>query len=536
MNFAHQCLKASLTGRFRIENEAGKDFTPRGSKSQGLLALLLAESQFGRTRAWLQDKLWSDRGQEQGAASLRQALAEIKRSFGDYAEILQANRKTVSLDRARVTLTSDGDGEFLEGIDVRDPEFEQWLTIERSRRQSQMSVPLFDPPGILSLSSATYPSIPVVIMLDGSSNPRLQIIEHLFIDYVSRTLRENLGSTVVLQEPSLIQPGTLVISMRTFDTNDESFALKISVDDYQRRGILWSAVRSHVSMARATDANSDIISLACQLCEAVGDAMTGHILNVPFDRDANLLANIAVRKLFTIDKVDLEAADQLLQQAYDIEPRGIYQAWRAKLTTIQFVERYDTDLQALREKSDECCARALAADRTNSTILAAVADTRIILDQDYSSGGELALIGIRSNRSNPFAWSALSIAYLHSGDYEAAYKASVQAQRLAEGTRVKFWGDFHRSLTAAIIGRSGEALKLGISSNALAPNFRPTLRYLAVFQAAAGDIESARRSIRKLMKYEPSFTVDQLIRDKEYPAKLLHKTGLLDRVDLLALT
>ena len=96
---------------------------------------------------------------------------------------------------ARVTLTSDGDGEFLEGIDVRDPEFEQWLTIERLRRQSQMSVPLFDPPGILSLSSPTYPSIPVVIMLDGSSNPRLQIIEHLFIDYVSRTLRENLGST-----------------------------------------------------------------------------------------------------------------------------------------------------------------------------------------------------------------------------------------------------------------------------------------------------------------------------------------------------
>ena len=36
--------------------------------------------------------------------------------------------------------------------------------------------------------------------------------------------------------------------------------------------------------------------------------------------------------------------------------------------------------------------QALAADRTNSTILAAVADTRIILDQDYSSGGELALI------------------------------------------------------------------------------------------------------------------------------------------------
>lgn len=199
------------------------------------------------------------------------------------------------------------------------------------------------------------------------------------------------------------------------------------------------------------------------------------------------------------------------------------------------MERYESDSKLLREKSEACCALALAADPTNSNALAAVANARMILDQDYAGGGELAMIGTRSNAANPLAWWSLSNAHLHSGNYEAGYAAAVRAQKLADGTRLKFWGDFQRSLTAAVIGRSEEALKYGTSSNALSPNFRPALRYLAVLNAAAGDVEKARQNIRQLLSREPGFSIERLVHDKEYPAKFLHKTRLVERVDLLEL-
>lgn len=524
-------ITVQFTGRFRVQTTSGQDLTPCGSKSQGLLALLLTEPNLGRTRAWLQDKLWSDRGPEQGAASLRQSLAEIRRSFGDHADMLICTRKTVSLDRERVTFAPDTDDEFLEGLDIRDAEFEYWLTTERSKRSN---------PTPYSRVSTETPRVsssrPVVLLFDCPAHPRMQLIELVFVDYVVRTLRENFMMTVHTQATDLIKPGALVISAVAFDATDDTFAISVSIDDHLQRGRLWSAVRCNLDLTKHPAMNGELIGLVSQLSEIINDALSGHALNVQFDRDANLLANIAVRKLFMIGKDDLIAADQLLQQAYDIEPRGVFQAWRAQIFTIQFVERHELDRKLLRERSDECCNLALTTDPTNSNVLAAVANARMNLDRDYSGGGELALSSTRTNAANPLAWWSLSNAHLHAGNYEAGYAAAVRAQKLADGTRLKFWGDFQRSLTAAVIGRFDEALRLGTSSNALAPNFRPALRYLAVFNGAAGEIERAQENIHQLTKREPGFSIDQLVRDKEYPAKLLHKTGLLDRVDMLTLT
>jgi len=526
-------ITVQLTGRFLVRTTSGQDITPRGSKSQALLALILTESNLGRTRTWLQDKLWSDRGPEQGSASLRQSLAEIRNSFGDHADLLICDRKSVSLDRERVTIAPDTDDEFLEGIDVRDDEFEHWLTAERSKRRDPS--PAFAT-GRLAGNSETLLSRPVILLFDTPDHPRMQLIRHVFVDYVVRTLRENFMITVHNQGADLIKPGALVISAVAFDVTNDTFALNIRVDDHMQRGTLWSAVRTNLDLNRDPGMYGEFIGLISRLAEIINDASSGHALNVQFDRDANLLANIAVRKLFTIGKDDLVAADRLLQQAYEIEPRGVFQAWRAQIYTIQNVERYELDRKLLRERSEACCSLALAADPTNSNVLAAVANARMNLDRDYSGGGELALSSARANASNPLAWWSLSNAHLHAGNHKAAYAAAVRAQILADGTRLKFWGDFQRSLTAAVIGRSEEALRLGTSSNALAPNFRPALRYLVVFNGAAGKVERAQENVRQLTKREPGFSIDQLIHDKEYPAKLLHKTGLLDRVDMLELS
>ena len=127
-------LRVFLTGTFRIETSDGQDLTPKGMKECGLVALVVCAASGKRTRAWLQGKLWSDREREQASASLRQALRQIRKRLGPYGDCFTADRTSVQCDLDRIECVEDSASEFLEGLDLRDAEFEQWLGAERDRR------------------------------------------------------------------------------------------------------------------------------------------------------------------------------------------------------------------------------------------------------------------------------------------------------------------------------------------------------------------------------------------------------------------
>src|SRR3954465_8450344 len=76
-------LRVCVIGAFRVLAHDRQDLTPRGRKARALLAILALTPTRRRSRAALQDKLWSDRGPEQGADSLRQTLSEIRRALGE---------------------------------------------------------------------------------------------------------------------------------------------------------------------------------------------------------------------------------------------------------------------------------------------------------------------------------------------------------------------------------------------------------------------------------------------------------------------
>jgi len=140
-----------LLGPFAILDKQGNVITPKAQKTCAMLAMLILSPRATRTRVWLRDKLWSDRGEEQGAASLRQALLDARRSLGPLGpEIILADKKTISLDLSKINidtehlmLSASESGieqdalekalteDLLEGMDIRDPEFEDWLTLER---------------------------------------------------------------------------------------------------------------------------------------------------------------------------------------------------------------------------------------------------------------------------------------------------------------------------------------------------------------------------------------------------------------------
>jgi hypothetical protein len=131
-------LFLDLFGPLRLTDTEGVDLTPRSRKAQGLLALVGTSPGLRRSRAWLQDKLWSNRGPEQGAASLRQCLTNVRLGLGRHVDCLKTEAGWIALDPGKVRVRSepadsDADGglEFLEGLDIRDPEFEHWIRDQR---------------------------------------------------------------------------------------------------------------------------------------------------------------------------------------------------------------------------------------------------------------------------------------------------------------------------------------------------------------------------------------------------------------------
>jgi TolB-like protein len=135
-------LELRLVGPVRLTGPDGADLTPRGTKTQGLLVLVGSAPNLRRSRAFLQDKLWSDRGAEQGSASLRQSLVELRRALAAHRDCLVTESNMVALnpDRVSVVMTPQPDDwgplgdspEFADGLDIADPEFEHWIRDQRT--------------------------------------------------------------------------------------------------------------------------------------------------------------------------------------------------------------------------------------------------------------------------------------------------------------------------------------------------------------------------------------------------------------------
>jgi DNA-binding SARP family transcriptional activator/TolB-like protein len=141
-------LRLRVLGGFQLTGADGADLSPPGKKLRALIALLALAPAGGWSRERLTAFLWGDRDEEQARGSLRQALAELRRSLGESA--LQSDRDTVAFDPSAIyvdarefaELATAGEaakadalynGDLLDGVSLPDAEFADWLLIERTR-------------------------------------------------------------------------------------------------------------------------------------------------------------------------------------------------------------------------------------------------------------------------------------------------------------------------------------------------------------------------------------------------------------------
>lgn len=518
-----------LTGDFRVEFESGEDATPNAAKAKALLALLATAPRGSRSRSWIQSKLWSDRAPEQASGSLRQCLVQLRKSLADRPELIMATRQKVAIDLKRVEIVAGRGEEFLEGLEVQDEEFEEWLRAARNRDFDRAQSPSREVP----VRERPVRTVKRVFIQCKSTEGEIGWLGRVLADNLARLLRETFSVDVVVGHQPTQGDDIRQIDIETFHFSTSAIGVRMSLTQTSSGAHFW-ANSATVDMKGAPPCEHPHLSrLANQLIQAFGDEM--FLEDGPDQECPDNLCRHAIRNLFTVKSNAVEVADTMFSRAFEIEQRGLYLAWRAQVKTIQMIERHIPDPTVLSEETKELCSRALELEPNNSMVLATVANTCSLFFRAHQRGLLLAERSANLNPTNPMAWWALSTANMYAGKQSEALRYAFKAHQLADTSPHRFWWDTQVFGAALVSGRLTEAQHFAEVCHAQNPNFRPPLRYLMALYSNSGRDEDALDMARKLSALEPDFTIDRMIRDREYPASVLHRDIGIDLNKLAAL-
>ncbi|MGR3466729.1 MAG: hypothetical protein ACU0CI_02545 [Shimia sp.] len=532
-------LRIQLWGTFEVRRSDGVDVTPPRAKSQVLLALLASAEGLTRRRAWVRDKLWQGRDRDQANNSLRQALHDVRRCLGSAQGALMADRATLRLDPARVTLVPppEAGAVFLDGLPAKEREVHLWLT-----RRRLDAAPLPHPPAP-PLHRPELRLRRVAIRIFRGATPEADWIAASIGNQAADLLREALPAEVAITwiavgaSPAPTDAeADILTDLHVSPVVEGSVSLRLTAARAATGARIWSRAFqfTHAALQLIDDPNlGHAVTLLGEAIEAhlartdpgVGDPVQG--------REASGLGPI-LSKIFSMDAPSLEEADKLLATFGEEMQEPTYMAWRAQLRIIQYIERHDLNRPALAEAAMHFVAKAQEADPFNANALSVAANVAHFLEVDSRKAARIAQRAVEQQPLNPLAQWALSTAALYVDDPGTATRHAELGARMTRHSKRRFWWELQRGATALCNNQLDTALEAFSFVHDAQPEFRPPLRYLIALHAHRGDLEHAAALVRRMQALESDFSVARLIEDRAYPASLLRRSPALDLGQLRA--
>lgn len=522
-------MRLRLNGPFRVYDDDDRDITPKGIKERGLLALLALSPGQRRTRAWLQDKLWSDRSPEQASGSCRQALSNMRKALGPYGDQVQSDRSAIWLDPA-IPLQNAFDpamGEVLDDIDIADPEFTDWLRALRM----QHDAPATDAPPPRLLSAPTAPraqkrSMALITRIDQSGTARGAFILRALSQRIVTGLAL-LGDIEIVEvdaSEKLVsedQPAVRV-DLECLDDSDMAFVLLRVISTANRR-IVWSGRVSLAPSIAEIWASPDVTRAVNCTVQAVSDATS----TAPGLASISAI-NQAIRRVFEFEKTGLAKADGLLRDAVDGEARGLALAWRGFLRLTEALEFRDAESGKL-EEAMLYIQEALHIAPDHPVVLSLASQVTLRVTGDLDQAHYLAGRAVSNGEDNPYALDALSQTLIVQGRNHEANGIADRARQFAQGLPHSFSWDLQACLSSISIGQINTAFDLALISHRKMPFYRPALRYLTALSVLKNSMDDMRHFAQKLRKIEPDFT-PALLLSPTYPVQTLRDLGLIDEI------
>jgi DNA-binding SARP family transcriptional activator len=542
-------LAIQVIGAFRLLAHDGQDLTPLGRKARALLAILALTPKRRRSRPALQDKLWSDRGPEQGAASLRTTLTEIRKALGEhYRDCLVSDLHGIGLAAGRVTVDIDDADlselarmveppQLLEDVDVADEEFEDWLRSQRAAFEGRITaaraaldtVPREPEPKLVcapapmprqTAAPILRPWVRLLPPLTVSSEIGL-FISRLVGNHIAQGLADQWGIDV--RDDGRAGHGVQVRVDALPVSRD--FAVTIVLLSAEGTLQLWSGSETISQENGFVYEASRLLALVNRAIDVAGQCLSR--IDSSSDSSSGFMrAFEAVQRMFKIDLPEVDRADALLGEAYELDAKPVYLAWRAYSRIFYVGEHIHADRRRLIEEAEEYARRAIEADPHNATVLALASYVYSFIFHNFPLAHELAELSVRSNPAHPLGHASLGRAKSYLGEYDAGYAATKRGLDLSGQAPYRYMLHFLHGMAALLSGRFDEAARAGEIVCATAPTFRPPQRYLVPLYLHAGKRDQARETFERMRRLEPTFSLE-VMREPSYPSAGIRTSGLL---------
>ena len=526
----------NLYGPFDLRDRGGRSIRPPGRKECALLAVLAHSPNFRRSRNWLKALLWSDRSEQQASGSLRQAIWRIRKGLAESSALLCADDDYVWLDPEIVTVSGSPEEqsmEFLEGLDIRDEAFEDWLRSERASERPRMA--LSDrpasaegeavPAAIPAANPAAIPAaIPIVVILppveshQGGVRPILAA--HILDQIVASLAANGLVDVFDLRnfekdQGHLIdngaRPTDSLVTMRVA-TDDRDFSLGVQVAEAGTRRVLTGIERTFRNYLGISLGHGECVEFVASAVDTI-EAAAFETSRIHEEADTVFKA---VHQLMSHSESGQQSARDFLERLRQDRSHAVATAWCAFSYAVGLGERYEVADDHFMEEALTLCHQAVQAGPSNAVVRAIIGHVHAFVFRDFATASEELALARGLSPGLPIVWDFSSMTALYTGHSERAYEFAKTAARLGRFSVLKPYYDTSVMMCAAATGRHEEAIRLGRYVLTRIPKILPVMRHLVGSYAMSGDIASARQMIGEISRCDPEFSYESL-KDPTYP-------------------
>jgi tetratricopeptide (TPR) repeat protein/TolB-like protein len=555
---AEQRARISLFGTFHVEGPNGTNITPRSRKAQALLALLALAERGERSRVWLCDKLWSDRPAEQAFASLRQCLMDIRRSFGNLCnDILDIAQFSIRLELSAVEVdvlamraawaTGDLDnpilgrrGELLEGIDVGDPEFEDWLAVERNRWiefQEEIDARL-KPHKAGNKADAPVPAGPVLAPGAALLRPGIRILppvaqgEHAMAGPLAEAITElfirnvidiesidvvdarSYDSPVITAAAAGSTPSTPLVFQTRVRSAGHGLMAEIKIANARSGRIEWIATLPFTGDVAHVAEDTHLLSqinFATDAIQNIYRRLMATSLTNP-ESTAQLLLLAAIDDMYDLSRERHDQADARIRKSIEIAPSAQAHAWLAYLQTFKIGQCFAPRSPEIRQEAERHYRKAMELDPNNSLSLTLCAHVNLFVLNNRDRAEDLVQRALAINPNRPMAWDIYSVMYAYNGQPDIGLKYANWASSISEYGPYTFFLDTGKCMNLTLLGDFEDAVRHGRKALKARPTFLPALRYTAISLGNLGRIEEAKRLASEMRRIDKNLSAEAILK------------------------
>ncbi len=517
----NKVLEINLFGACIVRSSGQPGYEINGSKHRALFALL-ATAPFGRrTRSYLQNLLWGTSCHDGGRQSLRTALSVIKSTIGaDFDTLLKVNNTEISLDISKVEFIGHTDGgEFLEGIDIRDDEFNDWL---QSIRQAPEQFFALLTGAVAASAPAVIPAIAVLPfrLIQGSATDAVlgDWLAEEVCRSLSRTHLLNVISHLSSREISAVRVELTKVRRALGVDYCVTGSLRVAGDraildadclDAASGRILWTRQFTG-SIADFLMADSQPVS---DIVRAIGHTIATDALSHAQGRSLSALADhqlliAGIGMMHQLKLTSFARSRDLIEEVIRRAPRvPEAHAWLAEWYVMSIFNGWSNNQLRDTGIALDCTARALDIDPDNTFALTidGVVNNNLLMRMDTAAERFDAALDRNPNES--MAWLLSGVLSAYRDDGRDAVERTEKAIRLSP---LDPFGYFFDSLAAtAYLSDEDWPRALELAERSMSKNDRhlSTLRVRICALHFLGRKADARTAAADLLRRQPDFTV-----------------------------